>query len=94
MAKRSRGLLSKRTRHLARHHKPSDQRVSDIIKEFNVGDKVAIVPKGNFANIPHPRYKGKIGLITERRGRAYVVELKIMSATRKLIVPAVHLEKV
>jgi len=94
MTKKSKGLLSKRTRHLARHHMPSSSSVNDIIKEFKVGDRVAIVPKGNFANIPHPRYRGKIGFVKERRGRAYVVELKIMSATRKLTVPAIHLEKV
>ena len=54
---------------------------------------MAIVPKGNFRNIPHPRYRGKIGTIIEKRGTAYVVELRIMDATRKLVVPAVHLEK-
>lgn len=83
-----------KTRHLARHHMPSRLSVSDRIKRFNLGDKVAIVPKGNFRNIPHPRYKGKIGKVIEIRGAAYVVELKVFNATRKLVVPAVHLEKI
>jgi ribosomal protein L21E len=46
MTKRSQGLFSGRTRHLARHHKPSKLSVSDRIKSFDIGDSVAIVPKG------------------------------------------------
>jgi large subunit ribosomal protein L21e len=93
MSKKSQGLLVGKTRHLARHHKPSTLSVSTFIKSFKIGDKVAIVPKGNVRNIPHPRYKGRIGTVLEQRGDAYIVEVKIMSAHRKLIVPSLHLEK-
>ncbi len=93
MTKRSHGHFVGRTRHLARHHKPSELSTRSIIKQFSIGDKVAIVPKGNVRNIPHPRYRGRIGTITEKRGSAYVVRVKIMSAQRTLIVPALHLEK-
>ncbi len=93
MTKRSSGLFSGRTRHLARHHMPSKQGVRNVIKDFNVGDKVAIVPKGNFRDIPHPRYRGKVGRVIEKRGAAYVVELNVMDAKRQLVVAATHLEK-
>jgi large subunit ribosomal protein L21e len=92
MSKRS-GLFSGRTRHLARHHKPSQLSVRSIIKQFSIGDKVAIVPKGNFRDIPHPRYRGTIGTVLEKRGSAYVVEVKAINSKRTLIVPARHLEK-
>lgn len=82
-----------RTRHLARHHRPSELGVNDYIKEIKVGDKVAIVPKGNFRDIPHPRYRGRIGVVTEKRGSSFVVKVRIMSAERSLVVPAIHLEK-
>lgn len=94
MTKRSQGLFSGRTRHLARHHKPSALSVGEHIKSFKDGDNVAIVPKGNFKNIPHPRYRGKIGKVIERRGSAYVVELKIMNSRKRFTVPALHLKKV
>ncbi len=94
MTKRSAGLFSGRTRNLARHHKPSAQSVRSYVKDFEIGDKVAIVPKGSVRNIPHPRYKGRIGVIKEKRGNAYVVEVTIMKAKRTLIVPAIHLDKV
>jgi large subunit ribosomal protein L21e len=94
MTQKSRGLFVKRTRHLARHHKPSRLPVSSFIKNFAIGDKVAIVPKGNFRDIPHPRYRGRIGRILEKRGAAYVVEVTIMDAKRKLVVSPLHLEKI
>ena len=64
-----------------------------LVKDIKVGDKVAIIPKGNFRNIPHPRYRGRIGIVEEKRGSAAVVKVRIMSAYRTLIVPIVHLEK-
>ncbi len=72
---------------------PSELSISEHIKEFKEGDRVAIVPKGNFKNIPHPRYRGKVGKIIERRGNGYVVELRIMNATKRLTVPVLHLSK-
>lgn len=94
MTKRSQGLFSGRTRHLARHHKPSTLSVSKTIKSFKVGDNVAIVPKGSFKNIPHPRYRGKVGKVIEVRGTGCVVELNIFKAKIRLVVPGLHLEKV
>ncbi len=93
MTRRSQGLFSGRTRHLARHHKPSELSVSESIKSFKNGDMVAIIPKGSFKNIPHPRYRGKIGKVIERRGNGYVVELRVFRATKQLVVPALHLRK-
>lgn len=93
MTKRSHGLFAGRTRHLARHHKPSRLNTGALIKGFSIGDRVSIVPKGNMRNIPHPRYRGKTGTIIEKRGQAYAVRVRIMSANRTLIVPSIHLER-
>ena len=94
MSQRSHGLFVGRTRQLARHYKPSKMGITTLIKDFKEGDRVIIIPKGNFRNIPHPRYKGRVGLITEKRGDAYVVAIKTSkSLTRSIIVPQVHLEK-
>ena len=93
MTKRSHGLFMGRSRHLARHHKPSELSVNDYIKDIKVGDKVVIVPKGNTRDIPHPRYRGKVGIVTEQRGKSYAVKVRTMDAYRTLIVPVIHLEK-
>lgn len=94
MVKHSKGTLGGRSRNLARHHKPSSLRIRDIIKNYEVGDRVAIVPKGNTANIPHPRYKGKVGVIKEKRGRGYVIEINSMKSKKLIIVNSTHVEKV
>ena len=93
MTKKSNGLFSRRSRNLARHHKPSKLRVRDLIKSFEVGERVAIVPKGSFNDIPHPRYKGRVGVVEAKRGSSYVVRVRMMSAYKTLIVPVRHLEK-
>ncbi|MGC8676323.1 MAG: 50S ribosomal protein L21e [Candidatus Micrarchaeia archaeon] len=91
---RSQGLFSSRSRKLARHHIPSTLGITKIVKQFNVGDKVAIVPKGNFRDIPHPRYRGRIGTVMGKRGNAYEVMIHVSkTSTRLLIVPQRHLEK-
>ncbi|MGC9099262.1 MAG: 50S ribosomal protein L21e [Candidatus Micrarchaeia archaeon] len=94
MTERSHGLFVGRTRHLARHHKPSRLGLTKQIKSFNIGEKVVIVQKGNFRNIPHPRYRGRVGTVIEKRGSSYVVEIKLTPSTlRKIVVPQLHLEK-
>ena len=95
MTERSHGLFQGRTRHLARHHKPGKLGISSLIKEFKVGDKVAIVPKGNFKDIPHPRYRGRIAKVLEKRGGAYVVEIQLTKQTKRtLVINQRHLDKV
>ena len=94
MSQRSHGLFIGRTRNLSRHNKPSTLGISKLIKRFDVGSKVIISQKSNFRNIPHPRYRGRIGTVVEKRGDAYVVEFSVSkSIKRKVIVPQMHLEK-
>ncbi|MEM3791143.1 MAG: hypothetical protein QXL16_00220 [Candidatus Micrarchaeaceae archaeon] len=91
--KGSNGMLYKKSRNISRKHKVSMLTVNDIVKEFKVGERVVIVPKGNRNNIPHPRYKGRVGEIVEKRGSAYVVELKLSKSTsRRIISNAIDLE--
>ena len=88
----SKGLFAGRTRHLARHHMPGKLGISELLKTLNIGDKVAIVPKGNFKDIPHPRYRGRSGVILATRGKSYEVQIRDGRAKKVLIVPAVHLK--
>ncbi len=91
---RSRGLFSGRSRHLARHNRPSKMTISEQIKRFESGDKVVVVPKGNFRDIPHPRYRGRIGRVLGRQGDAYIVEIGVSKSVRKkLVVPEAYLER-
>ena len=53
------------------------QPLGRMMTKFNVGDQVIIkidpaIQKG----MPHRRFHGKIGIISEVRGRAYVIKVK------------------
>ncbi len=69
--------------------------VSRIIQDFPPGTKVTIdidpsIDKGQ----PHSRYQGGTGTIAERRGRAFVVELKKGNQIKKVISRPEHLKAV
>lgn len=64
------------------------------LREFKPGEKVAIkinpaVQKG----APHRRYHGKIGEVVERRGRAYVVAVKLGDKLKRITVLPDHLAR-
>ncbi|MHA1238664.1 MAG: 50S ribosomal protein L21e [Candidatus Odinarchaeia archaeon] len=63
-----------------------------ILYEYSIGEKVAIiidpsVHKGQ----PHKRFHGKIGVIQEKRGRAYVVSVRDGKKLKCLTVRPEHI---
>jgi large subunit ribosomal protein L21e len=93
MVRRSKGYRSKTRRKLS---KPVRRRgpppVSRVIQDFSQGTKVTIaidpsVVKGQ----PHSRYHGRTGVVVERRGRAYVVEVQDGGSIKKVISRPEHL---
>lgn len=89
MVKPSKGAFSGRTRKLKGK---SVATVAELVKTFNVGDKVVIAPKARFEGLPHLRYASRHGIIRERRGKSYVVEVKDYSTKKSIIVSPVHLK--
>ena len=90
---RSRGFRSK-TRHKLRKkvRMKGDLPVSRAIQEFKPGNRVSVVIEPSVQKgQPHPRFHGKTGVVVEKRGRAYLVELKDGNATKKVIARPVHL---
>ncbi len=70
-------------------------KVNDIIKEFNVGEKVAIVINSSYhKGMPFRRFHGKVAEIVGRRGRAYIVKFKDGNKEKLQIVMPTHLKKV
>ncbi|HIC95085.1 TPA: 50S ribosomal protein L21e [Candidatus Bipolaricaulota bacterium] len=70
--------------------------LSRLIKEYEVGEKVAIkIDPSVHKRRPHRRYQGKIGTIVEKRGRAYVVEISVgRRKVRKIICGREHIRGV
>jgi large subunit ribosomal protein L21e len=90
--RRSLGKMSKRTRALGAAARKLT--VPGLISSFKVGDCVAIDSQSKYSGMPHPRYRGKTGTITDTRGKAYVVRIKDGNMQKELVIPPVHLRAV
>jgi len=67
--------------------------LSRIIYPYKEGDKVVIdIDPSVHKGMPHRRYQGRIGTITGRRGRAYIVNVFIGNKEKTLIVRPQHIK--
>ncbi len=69
--------------------------VTRALQEFNIGDYVAIkIDPSVHKGMPHPRFHGRTGKVIERRGRAYIVEVRDGGIIKKVIALPEHLKPV
>jgi large subunit ribosomal protein L21e len=69
--------------------------INEFLKEFEIGDKVAInINSSSESGMPFRRFQGLCGEVVEKRGRAYVLEIKDGDKTKKIIANPEHLKKV
>lgn len=69
--------------------------VSDHLKEFAMGDRVAVKLQPNMYNkgYPYITYHGVSGSVVEKRGRSYVVEFHDKDKKKWVILSPVHLKR-
>lgn len=94
MVKKSRGFRSGTRRKL--RQKPSKRpAITKFLRAFKHGEKVMILPEpASQKGMPFPRYKGKVGVVVERRGRSYLVEIVDGKKKKTIISRPEHLKKV
>jgi len=96
MSGRSKGLRSKSRKKLTKH--PRQQGLSPVsraVQDLPVGTRVSIIlDPGVVKGQPHPRYHGRTGVISERCGRAYVVNIRDGGSMKKVISRPEHLRVV
>ena len=87
---RTRKLLRKKVR-----EKGSVPRLSVVLREYKVGEKVAIKidPSFHYA-MPHRRFHGLTGTVVGRRGRAYIVKVRLGRKEKTLFVTPEHLRPI
>ena len=90
--RRSLGKMSKRSRSLGAAARKLT--IPGLISSFSVGDCVAIDNQSKYSGMPHPRYRGRTGIIIDTRGKAYVVKIKDGRMQKELTIPPVHLRSV
>jgi len=94
MGRKAKGYRRK-TRSLLRR-KPRERGktgLSKILYEYKPGEKVVVkldpsVHKG----MPHRRFHGRIGVIADKKGRAYIVNVTQGKALKEIIVRPEHLK--
>jgi large subunit ribosomal protein L21e len=66
--------------------------ITRYVREFEIGERVHIkIDSASQKGRPHPRFHGRTGKIIDRRGRAYIVEVRDGGKFKKLIVNPEHL---
>lgn len=66
--------------------------LSKILYEYKPGEKVVVkIDPSAHKGMPHRRYHGKIGVITNKRGRSYVVNVTQGKAVKEIIVRPEHI---
>lgn len=96
MSGRSKGFKSKGRKKLTKHPREKGlSLISRAVQDLSVGTKVSIildpsVVKGQ----PHHRYHGRTGVVSERRGRAYVVDVRDGGSIKRVISRPEHLRAV
>jgi large subunit ribosomal protein L21e len=86
--RKTRNKLSKRPRERGKIS------IRRTLQEFKQGDRVALnAEPAQQSGMYHPRFHGKNGLVTERRGECYCVVIRDGGKEKTLIVHPVHLRR-
>jgi large subunit ribosomal protein L21e len=92
MAKKSQGFRIKTRKKLSRgvRYRPL---ITKFVQQFELGEKVVIEQEpSSFKGMPFSRFKGMVGEIIEKRGKAYVIKVKIGNKIKKIISKPEHLK--
>jgi len=66
--------------------------LSKILYEYKPGEKVVVkINPSVHKGMPHRRYHGKIGVIINKKGRSYIVNVPQGNAVKELIVRPEHI---
>ncbi len=93
MSGRSKGIRGKSRSKLTKHPRQKGlSPISRAIQDLPLGTRVSIILDSSVVKgMPHPRYHGRIGIVSERRGRAYVVDVPDGGSVKKVISRPDHL---
>ena len=68
------------------------QPLGRLLIKYKVGDNVIIkVDPAVHKGMPHRRYHGKFGVVSEIRGRAYIIKIKSGDAIKQIIARPEHI---
>lgn len=84
---KTRSLLTKKPRERGKTG------LTKILHEYMPGEKVVVkIDPSVHKGMPHRRFQGKIGVIVQKKGRSYAVNVTQGEAEKEIIVRPEHLE--
>ncbi|HKZ63540.1 MAG TPA: 50S ribosomal protein L21e [Thermoplasmata archaeon] len=95
MVKASKGIMEGSRQKLRRRVRERGlSPITRSLQSFEVGDKATIVIDGSRQKgWPHHRFHGLTGTVVERRGRAYVIDVRFGGKVKQAIVSPEHLRR-
>jgi large subunit ribosomal protein L21e len=92
MSRSGRGFRTGTRRKFKKPHRAKFT-VERYLKEFLPDQRVVIdVDPSSTKNIPHYRYKGKVGIVKEKRGQAYEISIMLGNKEKTLMLRPEHLK--
>jgi large subunit ribosomal protein L21e len=94
MGRRAKGFCHKTRSLLSRKPRESGKiGLSKILHGYVAGEKVVVkINPSVHKGMPHRRYHGKVGVIVQKKGRSYVVNVTQGDAVKEIIVRPEHLD--
>jgi len=69
--------------------------INRFLKEFKIGERVVIdIDSYSQQGVPFRRFQGLSGTVIEKRGKAYIVEIKDGGKTKQIIAKPEHLKTI
>lgn len=94
MARRAKGFR-RRTRDKLRKSPNEKNTVNRFLEQFSEGERVLIkIEPSSHKAMPHPRFKGKSGVVRGKRGSSYIVEIKDGGLNKDIITTPEHLRHI
>jgi large subunit ribosomal protein L21e len=73
--------------------KDAPRGVSFLLREYSVGDRaLVIIDPTQHKALPHRRYHGKVGIVTEVGRRTVILDIKLGNKTKTLITRLDHIK--
>ncbi len=92
MVKTSKGFKSSTRNKLSKRYRDKFT-ITPYLQDFKDDDKVVVmIDPSSQKGQPHSRFKGHIGIVHGKRGRSYLVKVKIGNKTKEVISAPEHLK--
>lgn len=93
MVKKSKGFRSNTREKLKQ--KLTRPAITKFLQDFSIGQNVVItLEPSSHKGMPFPRFKGKMGKVVGKRGKSYIVEIKDINESKKIISRPEHLKAI